>query len=138
MNASAILRALSACALLACTGGDAPVDPVWGKVPCGHCAMLVSDRAHGAQAVDERGERLFFDDLGCLVAWEDKHPQAEPKHWVRRADTQDWGAPEQTRYAKADHSPMDFGFQGVSTGGTADWTEVVAAVRARLGGGAKP
>lgn len=137
-------RSLSAAATallllcVACSGGDAPVDPVWGKVPCAHCAMLVSDKAHGAQVLDERGERLYFDDLGCLVAWEDKHPQRAPRHWVRRGDSQDWARPEETRYARTDHSPMDFGFMGAREAGTADWAEVQAAVRRRLAGGAEP
>lgn len=119
--------------LAACSSADAPVDPVWGKQACAHCAMLVSDKAHGAQALDERGERLYFDDLGCLIAWAAKHPQPHPKHWVRRADTQDWGVPEQTKYVRSAHSPMDFGFQGVSAGGTVEFPEVTAAVKARLG-----
>lgn len=130
--------ALVAFALAACTSADTPVDPVWGKQACGHCAMLVSDRSHGAQAVDARGERLFFDDLGCLIAWEAQNPQANPKHWVRRADTQDWGAPETTRFAHAEHSPMDFGFQGVTSGGAVGWTEVTAAVKQRLAATAGP
>ncbi len=116
----------------ACTRDDAAVDPVWGKQPCGHCAMLVSDHSHGAQLVDERGERLFFDDLGCMVAWEAEHPAFHPQHWVRRADTQDWAPPESSGYVHAPNSPMDFGFQAVSVGGTADWNAVVASVAQQL------
>lgn len=116
----------------ACTAEMAAEEPIWGKQPCGHCAMLVSDRAHGAQLVDTRGERLFFDDVGCMVAWEREHPQRMARHWVRRGDAQDWVAPEETGFQGGVRSPMDFGFQAVAAGGQASWGDVVTAVAADL------
>jgi hypothetical protein len=92
--------------LLACERADAPVDPVWGKQPCAYCQMLVSDKRFGAQAVTESGDRLFFDDPGCLVKWMDtttpKKAWVHPDGWVEAASA---------RYAPGAKTPMDYGFE---------------------------
>lgn len=127
------LLSLALATLVACSAGsDRPEEPVWGKQPCAHCAMLVSDKASAAQAVDAHGERHFFDDAGCLVAWEAKLTAAAPKHWVRLADGEGWVAPEQARFRRGAHTPMDFGFQAVGGGGDADWSEVVSSVKNKV------
>jgi hypothetical protein len=55
--------------LSACTASDGPVDPVWGKQPCAHCAMLVTEARFAGQALEKTGARHYFDDLGCLALW---------------------------------------------------------------------
>ena len=107
-------------------------EPVWGKQPCAHCAMLLTEPGHGAQLVSKAGDRLFFDDLGCLVAWELERPNKFAYHWVRRQDGQGWLVADQAHYQRALHTPMDFGFVAVPGTGDADWPQVVAAVRRKL------
>ncbi|MBK7857822.1 MAG: hypothetical protein IPJ65_04185 [Archangiaceae bacterium] len=110
--------------LLACASEVAPVEPVWGKEPCAHCMMLVSERPPAAQLLLEGGQRKFFDDVGCMLSWVE-HERARPKAWwVRVGDG--WQGADQARYARA-HTPMDFGFVGASQGVSLD--EVGAAVR---------
>ena len=100
---------------VACEKLDAAADPVWGKEPCGHCAMLVGDRLHAAQVV-AGGERKFFDDIGCFVLWAEEHPGAAQKAWVRDAETPRWIDARSASYAHGARTPMDFGFEarGVS------------------------
>ncbi len=118
---------------IACGNGDrAPQEPVWGKQPCAHCAMLLSEKAHGAQLVTVDGDRLFFDDLGCLVAWTDAHPQAARDQWVRTADTQAWLPLTAAGFAPAAHTPMDFGFVATAKPGPTTWQQVTDAVRRKL------
>ena len=78
-------------AVIACDPGPAkPVDPAWNKQACAHCMMLLSDKHSAGQLVTPSGERLFFDDVGCLVSWLDaEHPQTR-RAWVRTPDGLGW------------------------------------------------
>lgn len=94
----------------ACERLDAPVDPVWGKEPCAHCAMLVGDRRHAAQVV-AGGARRFFDDIGCFVLWAEEHPGAAQRAWVRDAESTRWMDARSASYVHGARTPMDFGFE---------------------------
>lgn len=107
-------------------------EPVWGKQPCEHCAMLLSERDHGAQLVTTDGERLYFDDLGCMVAWTLEHPARAQRQWVRTADTQEWVAPENAGFEPAARTPMGFGVIASSKPGSLVWSDVNRIVQQRL------
>ncbi len=125
--------ALLVAMLFGCTqGDDQPKEPVWGKQPCENCAMLLSEKQHGAQVVTRAGDRLYFDDLGCLVAWADAHPNDARYRWVRTADTQTWLPLENAGFASAAHTPMDFGFVATAKAGSVSWPQVTDAVHAKL------
>lgn len=114
--------------LLGCTeGGLKPVEPVWGKQQCAHCAMLVTEKAAAAQVITSDGKRRFFDDPGCLVAWEDREQPKLAGRWVRGPGGAGWVDPTATRFSAGHPTPMDFGFLADSTGLTFD--EMRAAVR---------
>lgn len=118
---------------LGCTQGAAePKEPVWGKQPCENCAMLLSEKQHGAQVLTRAGDRLYFDDLGCLVAWSEAHPGEAQAQWARTADTQAWLPLDKAGYAPAAHTPMDFGFIATAKPGTVTWQQVSDAVHAKL------
>lgn len=120
----AALFALAA-VLAACAGPATPADPVWGREPCAHCVMLVGDRRYAAQAIDEHGERRFFDDVGCLAAWSTTRglPAAA---WVRD-ETDAWVDARAARYGDGFKTPMDSGFAAARTG-TSSWDDVARAV----------
>lgn len=124
-----LLLVLGMLAALGCDpGADDPKEPVWGKQACAHCAMLLSDQEHAAQAVTATGERLYFDDLGCLVAWTIAQPTAATRRWVRATDTRTWVAAETAGYERRARTPMGFGIVAVSGPGELDWNGVVATV----------
>ena len=110
--------ALIASTLLAaaCSRTDAATEPVWGKEPCAHCKMLVSDKRYAAQIVDEAGEHRFFDDIGCMVLWMDAHKPAV-RAWVRDATSGAWLDARTAQYVQGARTPMDFGFEAHSAGG---------------------
>lgn len=119
--------------LLGCRQGPPePEEPVWGKQPCAHCAMLLSQKSSAAQAIDVLGDHQFFDDLGCLVAWQDTQKPSRGPAWTRAGTG--WLPVEQAHYTQGAHTPMDFGFEQ-DPAGTVRWPELQAAVKARL---AKP
>ena len=97
---------LIVCALMACDSFDRPVDPVWGKQPCGACAMLVSDPRTAAQLVTRDGERLYFDDIGCMVGSEKLKEAANV--WVRDGSGR-WIDARTAKYGRGS-TPMDYGF----------------------------
>lgn len=116
-------------ALLACDDTSRPVDPVWGKQPCAHCAMLVSDPRFGAELATESGDRFFFDDPGCMAAYvQEKAPRVRAM-WVHQDGK--WVDAKTARFQRA-ASPMDYGFAPAKDGAF-DWSAVVAAVAARGG-----
>lgn len=120
-------------ASLGCASDAGPVDPVWGKQPCGHCAMVVSERRHAAQATVQGGPPLYFDDLGCLALWLEQHPGA--KAWARDAEGR-WVDATRASYATGAKTPMGFGFE-TSAQGSASWADVVRESKARSQGKAK-
>jgi hypothetical protein len=116
--------------VLACESGPLKaVDPVWGKQPCAHCAMLVSEKASAAQAVLESGERKFFDDVGCLVAWEAREQPKVKARWVRGPGAQGWVDPSTTKFSGGNPTPMDFGFVAANDG--VSWDDVRQAVQTK-------
>jgi hypothetical protein len=130
------MRAWLMCLLLtaAChEAGDRPLEPVWGKQPCDHCAMLLDEPRFAAQAVTADGTRVYFDDVGCLAGWLDEHP-ATARAWVRAGDA--WVPAAQARFASGARTPMGYGYVAATSAPvtpagpvTIDWSEL----RARLG-----
>ena len=112
--------------LVGCSTEVAPQEPVWGKQPCKHCAMLVSERQSAAQLLLHDGTRHYFDDVGCMVSWEDREKLVPRAQWVRVGDG--WMSAEAARYQRA-HTPMDYGYVGAREG--VEFTAVQAAVLAR-------
>ena len=103
---------LLAAVAAACSEAVAPIEPVWGKVPCASCGMIVGDRRFAAQLLTERGDRYFYDDLGCLVHHLDEKKSTVAGMWVREAAGDRWLSARAARYAKASaRTPMDFGFE---------------------------
>ena len=94
----------------ACSRSDAPAEPVWGKEPCAHCKMLVSDRRYAAQVMDDTGERHFFDDVGCMILWMDSH-KTTAHAWARSASSGAWLDARTAHYVQGAKTPMDFGFE---------------------------
>jgi hypothetical protein len=118
--------------LAACFGADRPAEPVWGKQPCDHCGMVMSDKRFGAESITEAGERLFFDDVGCMVLFAEEHG-AFARAWVHDAGNGRWLDAQTARYAPAVGTPMDFGFDAREGDGIT-WSEMRVRVLAKARG----
>jgi len=105
-----------------------PEEPIWGKQQCAHCAMLVSEKAPAAQLLGTDGKRRFFDDLGCMVAWEDREQRQVKARWVRAPSGDGWVDPAATKFSGGKVTPMDFGFLPDAQG-TLSFDQVRAVVR---------
>jgi hypothetical protein len=122
------LLALLLCAASACEQLDQPAEPAWNKQACGHCHMLLSDPSTAAQIVNDRGERVFFDDVGCLAAYLADRPRAAHRAWVHLGSQ--WRQARAARYAAGASTPMGYGFVP-RAGGALDFAAVEQAVTAR-------
>ncbi len=98
---------------------DRALEPVWGKQPCGHCAMLLQDRGAAAELVTPSGERVYFDDVGCMISWLDERKSAPAHAWVRGPGGRGWVEARATLYAPGARTPMDFGFVAAVDGADA-------------------
>ncbi len=99
----------------ACTGADAPAEPVWSKQPCDHCAMIVGDRRYAAQVVWD-GDRRFFDDVGCMVLWMEAQGASGGRGWGGEPLAGRWIDARSARYAAGAKTPMDYGFEARAEG----------------------
>lgn len=141
MTRRSVLGALAFVALALSVACEPPldraIDPAWGKQPCGHCAMLIQDREAAAELVTPKGERVFFDDVGCLVSWIDEKKQQPAHAWARAPGGGSWVDARATRYAQGARTPMDYGFVAAGDGANAiSFDEMATRVRQRAEGGA--
>ncbi|MCC6807477.1 MAG: hypothetical protein IT381_08640 [Deltaproteobacteria bacterium] len=120
--------------LVACSSTPTPEDPVWNKQPCDHCKMIVSDKRYAASLLDDRGQRRYFDDVGCLAEFDQAGRPARAR-WVRDEASGKWISAEAAHYRKGAATPMDFGYSahaeppGISYGAL---KEALAARRGAL------
>ncbi|MFM2416570.1 MAG: hypothetical protein RL385_1293 [Pseudomonadota bacterium] len=111
------LLILSVFALAACTRTPfEPEDPLWGKQPCDHCRMLVSEPVPAAQAVLADGSRKHFDDVGCLAAFLRGRDRTGVLAWVRGPDGKTWVNAFTAQYGTGRRTPMDYGFLAEAEG----------------------
>ena len=130
INRRFLFLGCAAVTLAACEDVDAPLTPAWGKQRCGHCSMIVGDERFAAQAIDQRGDRLFFDDVGCLASYVHEHPQARHA-WVLSRGS--WVDAQKASFRAGAKTPMDYGFEA-DPGGPVAWSEVSArAIAPRSG-----
>lgn len=83
---------------------------------CAMCNMKVYTKEHemgvfSAQGIAQSGDRLFFDDIGCILNYDKKHNEELAKRWVRDYDTLNWTEIENAILVKTDlKSPMKWGY----------------------------
>ena len=119
-----------AIALLACEDASRPVEPVWGKQACAHCAMLLSEPRFAAELTTQAGDRFFFDDPGCMAAFVRERGPRVRGMWVHGENG--WIDAKTARFRGGEKSPMDYGF-APAPDGKADWAAVERASAARGG-----
>lgn len=113
-----------ALALASCDGGTGIAPPTirFGRDVCGHCHMIISDDRFAAARVvgeeDGRYAAMAFDDVGCLLEYEQGHPdESVVVRYVRDYTARDWLDAGQAFFVHSDsiHSPMASGVAGCRT-----------------------
>ncbi len=108
--AAAVAGVLAACSQ---PGGDVqPPEIVYGQDMCDECGMLISEPKFAAALVLEDGTPVKFDDLGELLHYQSRHPDAEVKAWfVHDYHTEAWVNAEAAYFVVVEGfaTPMGFG-----------------------------
>ena len=120
----------------ACQTSQMPVDPVWGKQPCAHCHMLLSDPRTAAQILSADREPLYFDDVGCMLAFLEREKLPVAGSWVRDSNAK-WLPAASARYVANQHTPMGFGYV-VGARGPVDFAHLRDAIAAQAAAGRAP
>lgn len=128
-----IAYALLLGAIIACEASGQALDPAWDKQPCAHCHMLVSDPDSAAQLITSQGERLYFDDVGCMASYLADNAQRARHSWVHVGSQ--WLQASAAHYRAGAATPMGFGIVP-AVSGALDWAAVTKAVAAQRTAGA--
>ena len=80
------------------------------EYPCAECNMVIEHLAYIAQVSLDNGDTYFFDDIGCVVLWLEKHPSGVVKIVTKTLDTHEWVAVKDAWYSRIEPSPMGYGF----------------------------
>jgi len=92
-----------------------PIEPDHDEV-CAFCNMKIYGSgdvmgAFTAQAITAEGERVFFDDSGCLLNAERQAEKKFNQSWVRDLETMEWKLDDEVIIVKADiQTPMKYGY----------------------------
>ncbi len=117
-----------------------PVEPVWDLQACAHCRMHLTERGFAAQAHEADGTVHYFDDPGCLFAWQRAGGEAATV-WFHHSHEPRWLAADEVAFVPAGASPMGFGLAAVDRGASPAMTvaeaqaHLAAAAAAAAGGG---
>jgi nitrous oxide reductase accessory protein NosL len=105
-------------ALAGCTGeADYSAREInWDRDICVNCLMGLAEKEYSAQAINQRSDVIWFDDIGCLVEymkgedWQRWKGDGEVKIWVGHCETGEWIDAEKAWYRFGDRTPMGYGY----------------------------
>ena len=92
----------------------------WDRDVCANCLMGMADQNYSVQSINQYGDVIWFDDLGCLVEYM-KSPDWErfdgksAVSWVGNCETGEWIKVEDAWYRFGDRTPMGYGYGALSS-----------------------
>ena len=109
--------------LVACAADpNDPPEVAFDHVACDHCGMLVSEPGYAAvlDVGDDHsaGERLVFDDPGCLFRYVVDNAPSVARMWFAVGDTPNgsWVRESAVAFTTGNRSPMGSGLRAVPIG----------------------
>ena len=106
-----LMPILSACQKDSVQG---PIKVHWDRDMCARCKMVISERNHAAQVLNEQtGKTYMFDDIGCVVLWFKEENIAwkdSAKIWITDVKTGKWINAKLAFYDTVHQTPMAYGF----------------------------
>ena len=109
---------------------DEPVAVAWDREACAHCHMHVGDAAFAGQIVTDDGRVLFFDDPGCLLAFEAQQKPLEHAVWFHHHAANRWLAKSEVAFVPVARSPMGYGLAAAEVGTAGSLAYATAQARA--------
>ncbi len=92
----------------------------WDRDICALCLMGLAEQEYSVQSINEWGEVVWFDDLGCLVYykgsddWNRFAGDGIVKSWIGHCETGEWIEVEKAYYRFGDRTPMGYGYGALS------------------------
>jgi len=110
-----------------------PVEPDWDRSVCTRCRMLISDPRFASQLRTPEGDRLHFDDPGCLLTWVGEPRPDLHEMWFHDHRSDSWIARADVVFVpvEAAETPMGYGL-GASRRGSKPGLGFEAAIAATL------
>ena len=89
----------------------------YGKDLCNECGMIISEEQFVTTALDSEGNTLRFDEIGCMVLYQAKHPNLIKHSWVHDYLTKEWIEADKAYYVSGNDTtaPMGYGIVGFSS-----------------------
>ena len=116
---SVLALLLASLPALACRQQGAPTPPPirYGRDVCADCGMIVSDPRFAAAAAPANGDPVVFDDIGCLLRYQEKRQPQWVAVWVHDYETEAWLEAQAAQYlvSPAIRSPMGYGIAAFSS-----------------------
>ena len=86
----------------------------WDRDMCDRCKMVVSERNHATQVINEEtGKAYKFDDIGCAILWFEEENiswKDKAKIWITDIKTSKWIDARTAYYDTMNVTPMAYGF----------------------------
>ncbi|MCB9476712.1 MAG: nitrous oxide reductase accessory protein NosL [Deltaproteobacteria bacterium] len=95
---------------------NGPADVVWDKEACAWCRMHLSDPSFAAQLHTADGQVLFFDDPGCLFAYQEKNDVRVHALYFHDVQSDEWLSEKQVAFIRVDDSPMGHNIAATRSG----------------------
>ena len=85
-----------------------PIKPK--EYQCSECSMDVEELKYAVQLISQNGNTYFYDDIGCLVLWLEKHSPDTHSILTQTMQSNHWIPVEKAWYSRIAPTPMGYGF----------------------------
>jgi copper chaperone NosL len=101
---------------------DQPPEIRFGADPCDECHMIINEARYAAAHVTKTGTIRRFDDIGCLIIYQDNHPETVTVNWFKDYNSGHWIRPENARFVIGENlvTPMGYGIVALEDKGQAE------------------
>ncbi len=117
---------------------DSPREIKSDRDVCHVCKMGLADQRYTAQMIDQHGQVLWFDDIGCLVKLmeSDEWPTLkgdDAKLYIGDCDSGEWIDARKAHYRYGDRTPMGYGYGAMKSAPDSTYTYVETIQRIKDG-----
>ncbi len=110
-------------ALFSCNQGTDynPREVNYDRDICVKCLMGIAEKNYSVQSINQWGEVIWFDDLGCYIYyfegddWKRFAGDGVVKSWIGNCETGEWIELEKAWFRFGDRTPMGYGYGALST-----------------------
>jgi copper chaperone NosL len=99
--------------LMACGGGtslDEPPEILYGQDVCDECNMIINEPKHAAAYVTAEGEARRFDDIGDMLAYNQRNQEDVHQFWVHDYNTEAWVKADEAFFVVSSGQPTPMGW----------------------------